>query len=84
MGNVIIQPRYLKRSTAQVYMNCSSACLDRLIKDSYLTLKFIPTDSKPRIDREEIDKLMDGMDIEELSRLSADDMVDAFVSGNES
>ncbi|WP_179188685.1 hypothetical protein [Kiloniella majae] len=55
-----------------------------MIKDSYLTLKFIPTDSKPRIDREEIDKLMDGMDIEELSRLSADDMVDAFVSGNES
>ena len=72
-------PRWLKQSTAQAYANCSKDCMDRWIKYGYITPKDIPMESKPRIDREEIDKLMKGKDNQTLKDLSADAKVDKFL-----
>ncbi|MFD2207179.1 helix-turn-helix transcriptional regulator [Kiloniella antarctica] len=74
-----IDPRYLRQTTAQHYLSCSEACLKRLIKDGYITPKYIPTDKQPRIDREEIDQLMKGKDKDATKILSADAIVDEFL-----
>lgn len=82
MANSMIVPRYLRFSTARQYMNCSKDSLDRLVNGNYLKPKYIPPNDEPRIDREEIDALMKGRDLEAITILSADTIVDDFLSAD--